>query len=244
MKPLPWIASLAFLCLSIQATAARGYIEEFYDAKAIEKSDPAAAHAAYLRSFHLAVAAENADYATSAGLNACFLLHNRGKAVEAGSLAREVLDAIHPLPTKMVRNDIIRRCELFGFLESGLLMEGRIGQAWKANRATAETLRGRQIPADAEGEPLTLQEARRLPSELRSFGWRILDQEAGFLDISGRSVEALRLLDEAAASINATWQNSTPNTRYYAYRLLASRSRLIDFLGDPQLAIQGQEALL
>ena len=235
---------IAVFAMSLVASAAeRSYIQEFQDALKIEKSAPEAATQGMLRGFHLAVAAGNAEYATAAGRHACFLIHNREKTVEAGKLAREVIDALDALPAGARNADTLNRAQFFGLIQTGLQKEGRLGEAWRANRATAETLRGKTVTATADGPPITLTEASRLPREIRSLGWRLLREEADLLDLAGRTVEARALLDEAAAQLRKEWPTLTPNEQFYAYKLMATRAMILDFLGYDALAIQTQREL-
>ena len=150
MRYLPLVVWLVWPHISTAAED-RAYIREFYDARKIKVSDPAGALEAMLRSFHHAVTAGNADYATSAGVEACYLIHDSGKTVEAGKLAREVIDSIEALPTDFTNNDALRRAQIFGFIETGLQMEGRIGDAWRANRATAEAEVARRLQGETAG---------------------------------------------------------------------------------------------
>jgi hypothetical protein len=242
MRSLPLLA--AVICPLFSSAAERSFIHEYFDAAKIEKSDPAGATEGMIRSFRLAVSAGNADYATSAGLKACYLIHNGGKLAEAGKLAREVIDAIEPLPANFPDNDALRRAQLFGFVQSGLLIEGRIGEAWRSNRAVAEILRGKKVSATADGPPITAGEVPRLKPELRSLGWRLVRQESELLDIAGRTVEARALLDEAAALLGDDLAKLPPFEQFYGMKLLASRAEIIDFLGYQREAIRLQRELI
>ena len=243
MRSILLIAAL--VCPLPAAAAERSYSEEFYDARKIKKSDPAGAADGMLRSFHLAVTAGNADFATAAGASACYLIYGQGKVMESGKLAREVIDALEPLDAKSPDGDALRRVQLFNFLERGLLMEGRIGPAWQANRAAAETLRGKKVPSNADGPSITVGEVIRLAPEFRSLGWLLIERESELLDHVGRSVEARALLDEAAGSFGKDWrQRLAPAELFYAFKLLAARAMLLDFLGFKRDALQAQQELL
>ncbi|RYD39821.1 MAG: hypothetical protein EOP83_36195, partial [Verrucomicrobiaceae bacterium] len=134
MRHLLLIAALA---CPLVATAERTYIQEFYDARRIEKADPAAAIEGMRRSFEKAIAEGNADYATAAGASACHLIYQQGKNVEAGKFARDVIGELDAFPVDGPHGDAVRRCSIFGYLERGLIMEGKIGPALQANRAGA-----------------------------------------------------------------------------------------------------------
>ena len=236
----------AVVCLSPLIAAAEGsYIEEYYAARDLKETDPAAAAEGMLRSFHLAVSARNSDYATSAGLNACYLLYQKGNVVATGTLAREIIDALQPLASDSLDHDSLRRVQLFGFLERGLLTEGKIGRAWQANRAAAETIRGKKVPADADGPSITLAEVIRLRPELRSYGWRLIERESQLLDYAGRSLDARELLDQTATFFGNDWKSKiTPIEHFYAFKLLTARAVIVDFLGDQQAALQAQQDLI
>lgn len=241
MRHLLLIAAFASPLVS---AAERTYIHEFYDARKLENQDPAAAAEGMKRSFRMAVAEGNADYATAAGGSACHLIYRQGKNVEAGKFAREVIDALDTLPASGPQGDALRRCPIFGYLERGLMMEGKIGAALQANRAAAETMRGNKVPANGDGPPVTVEEVIALPPALRAIGWRLLEREADLLDHVGHSVEALAMLDKAAAFMNQPGRTLEPVERFYAFKVLASRTILLDFLGHEKAAMDAQQELL
>lgn len=242
MRHLLLIAALAWPLLS--RGAEKNFIQEFYDARKIQKQDPEGAAEGMKRSFRKAIEAGNADYATAAGSNACEMIYARGKVVGAGRFAREVIDGLDPFEPDGPHGDALRRAPIFGYLERGLLMEGKVGAAWQANRALAETLRGKKVSADADGPSITVREVIPMRPELRSLGWRSIEREAQLLDFAGRSVEALALLDEAAAFLGKDWQRLAPVEHFYAFKLLAARATILDFLGEQRAAIQAEEELL
>lgn len=242
MRHLLLIAALA--CPLVSGAAEKNFIQEFYDARKIEKEDPEAAIETMKRSFRKAIEAGNADYATAAGANGCEMIYAQGKVAEAGHFAREVIDGLEPFEPDGPHGDALRRAPIFGYLERGLLMEGKTGAAWQANRAVAETLRGRMVAADGDGASITVREVIGMRPDLRSLGWRLIEREAELLDIAGRSVDALALLDEAAAFLGKDWQRLAPVEHFYAFKLLSARATILDFLGDQRGAIQAQEELL
>ncbi|MEK7952960.1 hypothetical protein [Luteolibacter soli] len=241
MRHLLLIAALA---CPLVAAGERTYIQEFYDARKIEKADPAAAVEGMKRSFEKAIAEGNTDYAAAAGASACHLIYEQGRNVEAGKFAREVLDKLDPLPVDGPYGDAVRRCTIFGYLERGLMMEGKIGAALQANRAGAETLRGKKVTANGDGPPVKVKEVIALPAKLRSMGWRLIEREGELLDHIGRTTDARALLDEAAAYLTAPDRDLESVERFYAFKLLASRAELLDFLGYNKEAIDLQEELL
>ena len=240
MRHLLLIAALA--CPLI-ASAERTYVQEFYDARKIEKADPVAGIEGMKRSFEKAIAEGNADYATAAGASACTLIYQQGKNVEAGKFAREVIDELDAFPVEGAYNDAVRRCRLFGYLERGLMMEGKIGAALQANRAGATTMRGMKVTANGDGEPITVKEIIVLPAPLRSIGWRLIEREADLLDQIGRTVDARAILNEAAAYLSAPGRKLEAVERFYAFKLLASRAQILDFLGYEKEALDIQQEL-
>lgn len=242
MRHLLLIAALA--CPLVSGAEEKNFIQEFYNARKIQKQDPEGAAEGMKRSFRKSIEAGNADYATAAGSNACEMIYAQGKIVEAGQFAREVIEGLDPFEPDGPHGDALRRAPIFGYLERGLLMEGKTGAAWQANRAVAETLRGKKVAADADGASITVREVIPMRSDLRSLGWRLIEREAELLDFAGRSVEALALLDEAAAFLGKDWQRLAPVEHFYAFKLLSARATILDFLGEQRAAIQAQEELL
>lgn len=237
MRPIPLLA-LAALAFTSPAMA-QTYQAEFNVARALEKSDPQASAYGMIQSFEHALAAGDHEYTSVAGLNACGIIYRQGKTVEAGKLARRVITALAPLHDDYPDSAAVRRVQFFGYIERGLLAEGKIGAAWQANRGAAETLRGEIVAADADGPAITLAGIRGLQPELRSYGFRVIEREADLLDIAGRSNEALTLLNEAAEFFGNDWQQRFNSfEQFYVFKLLASRAELLDFLGEKEKAIE------
>lgn len=154
-----------------------------------------------------------------------------------------IIAALTPLPPQ--RSQISRRVQFFGFMECGFLAEGRLGAAMRANRAAAESLRGNFVDAAADGKALTPEEAIALPPVLHGFGWRLLEREAELLDMVGRTNEAVATLDAAAAFFgNDSTRELGADEQFYAFKLLAARAYLKDFLGEKETALSEQRALM
>jgi hypothetical protein len=227
------------------ATAYADYIEEFQKARRVEISDPQACVEGMVRSFHQAEEAGNCEYTSAAGLNACSAIYKQGKVVECGKLAREVISAVLPLEDLYPESTTLRSVQFFGYMERGLMAEGKVGAAWQANRAAAERLRGKKVSASADGPSITLADLDDVTPALRSGGLRLIEREADLLDTSGQSNEARKLLDAAAVWLGNDWQDRLDETeRFYAFKLLAARAELVDFLGYNQEAIQAQQDLI
>jgi hypothetical protein len=155
------------------------------------------------------------------------LIYRQGKVVEAGRFARQVILALDAYEVQDADGDAVRRATIFDYLERGLLMEGRIGEAMRANRAAAETLRGRKVSADADAPPTSLAEVIPLSPELRSLGWRLIERESELLDYAGRTLDSRALLDDTATYLNHNWSQLESSERFYAFKLLASRALLL-----------------
>ena len=230
--------SAACLAAAPFATGQGGYIQEFFNARKVEATDPLAAEQGMRRSFELAIAARNADYALSAGLNACHLAYNRGAPIDAGNLAAEVIAALDPLPPAGPRNDAFRRASLIGFVERGLLVQGKTGDAWLANRAAAESLRGKKVLPSHDGLPINAAEASTFPNDLSDLAWRIVERESEYLDLTGRSLDALAMLDDAARQLGNL--ESIPHARRFEYyRPESGRLLAIDANGNGDFSDPG-----
>src|SRR6478752_6477388 len=170
-----------FLAAILACQSARGesadYIREFRAAQDIELSDPQGYTEGMLRSFHQAVAARNLEYVSVAGMNACAKIYSQGKTVEAAKLAREVIVAMAPLEDFYPESTTIRRAQLFNYLGRGLQAEGKTGAALQSNRAATEALRGKNVPVDGNGPPVTLADLDGLSPELLACGFRIIQRE-------------------------------------------------------------------
>lgn len=234
---------ILFAILASQSALAEtaDYIREFRAARSLEKFDPQGSVEKLLLSFQHATEAGNHEYTSVAGLNACIAMYQQGKTVAAAKLARDVLAAMAPLQDSFPQSTILRRVQLFGYIERGLLAEGKTGAAWQANRAGAETLRGKEVTADADGPSITLADLARLSPELSSYGLRLIEREAALLDVAGRSLDARKLLDDTAVHLGKDWSvRLEPTQRFYAFKVLASRVKLMDFLGHNQEALQAE----
>ena len=73
----------------------------------------------------------------------------------SGKLEREVLTALDAPQDHSPERTLLRRVQFFGSIERGLLAEGKTGAAWQADRAAAETLRGKKIAAHSDGRSIT-----------------------------------------------------------------------------------------
>jgi hypothetical protein len=72
----------------------------------------------------------------------------------------------------------------------------------------------------------------------------LIERESDLLDHIGRTTEARALLDEAAAYLNKPGQKIEPAEYFYAFKLIASRATILDFLGYSKEAIGLQQELM
>jgi tetratricopeptide (TPR) repeat protein len=239
------ICIVAILASHSAMAIGEDYIQEFHRAWEVKDSSPQAFADGMVRSFHHAAEAKNTRYTGAAGLAACEGIYNQGKIVESGRLAREVITALVPLVGEFPDSTAFQRVRFFGYMERGLRAEGKIGAAWQANRAAAEVLRGKNIPADGDGPSITLKDIQELSPDLIGYSLRVVRNEAELLDLAGRSNEARKLLDSTASYFGDDWPTRfDSNQRFFAFQLLACRADLIDFLGYREEAIQAQQDLL
>jgi tetratricopeptide (TPR) repeat protein len=231
---------VALSCPATSFAAPQDFMKEFQQARGLEMSDPQAATEGMIASHRDALAAGNADYARAAAISACLLFQRQGKSVQGGEFARTAITGLLPFP---VREDP-DRAQLFGFMERGLLAEGKLGAAWQANRAAAETLRGKNLPAAGDGPSITVREVTAMDPVRRSLGWRLIERESEMLDLAGRTLKARELLDRAANALGDRWPQTTDSIeQFYAFKLLASRAMLMDFIGEDRDALRAQEQL-
>lgn len=227
----------------VAASAMDDSRQAFDEAAKLRASDPEQAILGMRRSFELAVASGNVEMAAVAGLNVCGLIHAREQSVEAGKAAREIIAGLNTL-TAEEPFDAVRRAQIFGFVQTGLQAEGRIGEACRANRATAEILRGKNVSATADGPAITVGEVKDLQGQLRGLGWRAVLHEAQLLDLTGRTNQARTLLDESAVYFSNDWPSLTEHEQFYAYKLLGYRALVVDFLGYQEEAIAMERELV
>jgi hypothetical protein len=236
---------ILILAASPLIAAEDGYIQQWFKAEEFRKSgDKKAEFEARLRCFDLAIEANDKNYSYAAASTSVYALYNSGRQVDAGKLAHEVLEKLNTLPKE--DTFIAKAChsEIFMVLDRGLQAQGRIGDGWRANDAVAAILRGKHPGPDDGGEAITVDEILRLPANLRAIGWRSLGREADYLDIAGRSQDALDLLAEAKSAIGDQWNQLQTHEKFYAFKVLSSYAMQLDFLGYSKDALDLQAELL
>lgn len=250
---IPWLESIhlmsarfipIFVALSWLPVSAADYRELFREARAVQDHDPAVATEKMRQCFHAALAEGNHEYAITGGLNAAIMLYDRNETVAAGKLAREVINSLQAFDDTG-KDNTSRRTQLFNFIGSGLLAEGKIGAALQANRASADVARGKILDADGDGSPMTLADAIKLPPVESGYAFGIMERRSHLLELSGNAKEARRQLDEVEKWLGNDWPGRLrPMPRFYAFKLLATRAQLLDYLAYKEEAIRAQEKLL
>ncbi len=196
------------------------------------------------RAFRAALANGNTPLALELGLQAALLLNNTHRIPEAGRMAREVLALKQATPERLPMAEAYIRAQLLGLLERSLQLQGQVGAGWQACRSAVATLRQNCATPETGGAPVTLEELDRLPPQLRDYGWRLLQREAEYLEVAGRSKEALDLLAAAAAKARAAMPSRPADQQFYLFKLRASYAEHLDFMGWQAEAIAEQERIL
>ncbi|MGJ8644535.1 MAG: hypothetical protein ACSHX9_14085 [Luteolibacter sp.] len=244
MQIVKLLLFLTFAASTLIASA-DGYIQQWFKAEEFKKSgDKQAEFEARLLCFELAIKAKDPNYSYAAASSSVFALYVSGRQVEAGKLAHNILEKLQALPEEDSFRSKICRSEVFMILDRGLQAQGRIGDGWRANGAVAAILRGQHPGPDDGGDALSIDEILRLPANLRGMGWRCLGREADYLDISGRSQDALDLLAKANLVISEQWNQLQSTEKFYAYKVLSSYTSQLDFLGYTKDALDLQAELL
>jgi hypothetical protein len=75
-------------------------------------------------------------------------------------------------------------------------------------------LRGEKITTTSDGAAITVSEIAKLPPQMEMYAWRVLEREADYLDLAGRTNEAKTLLDEAVTTIRTSWSGWSFKQRF------------------------------
>lgn len=233
------------LLIAILPMADASYIHCWFEGRKLAAAgERDAATAQYRRCFELAVEAGDANYAWPSSTAAAFGIYQSGKTVEAGDFALVALRHLAGFDPAEAESALTTRTELLGLVARGHDAAGRLGEGWRFTRLAAASLRGEEPELEGDTSPLTVAEVESLPPGLLALGYRLLERQADYLDLTGRSGEALALLQAGSRSTVERQASMPPIARFYAFKL---RSRLItqlDFLGDAQGALDLAENLL
>lgn len=242
---LKLLVSLSLLAILPIVAAEDSYIHLYMQATKLHASGNPDAIKTMKQAFDKAITAGDENYAECAAINGTEWLYQQNKVAAAGSYASDCHTDIEAMPrlTLPAARQQKRRIVLLGYKERGLQAEGKIGAAWKTNRQVAELLRGNKVTTESDGPSITVAEVANLPRTTADSGWRLLEREAEYLDLAGRTNEAKSMLDEAATTIKLQWVGWTDLQRFYPAKVLATRALLLDFLGYQLEAIEAQEEL-
>lgn len=229
------------MVLVLPLQAGGDFIKLYWDAVQLEKTDPAEAAAQLEKSYEMALAAGNVDYASSAGGKLCFMIYRRGDVIGAGDFAQRMLTELEPFPSAGPHNDALRRVQVLGFVERKFYRQGKIGEAWRMNRLAAETLRGKRVELGGDGQSITADDLTAVPKELRASVWRTIEREAEFLDLTGRTVDARVLLEKA---IHNGLGDADEVEKFYHFKVASTHAKLTDFLGYEEEALLAQKGLM
>ena len=136
------------------------------------------------------------------------------------------------------------RLELLFLRERCLAEAGRVSDGWAALRhAAAESSHFTARTLNAARDPLTASSFPGWTSEERALAWRIIGREAEYLDATGRTLEALALLDRTAPLAAANASAADEFEQSCADKLALNRTLLLDFLGWSERALSEQTEL-
>ena len=226
------------LLIAAPVVSQASYIHCWFEGKklaAAGKSEEATGQ--FRRCFELAVEANDGNYAWPSSTAAAFGIYQQGRIVEAGEFALSALQQLERFDPASAESAVTVRTELLGIVDRGHSVAGRIGEGWRFSRLAAEVLRGGDPDLGGDAAALTVAEVEALQPGLLALGFRLLERQADYLDLSGRSGEALVLLQDASRAAAARGDSLSPIARFYAFKL---RSRLVtqlDFAGDARGAL-------
>lgn len=194
----------------------------------------------------------NADLASRFRLGADVVLraHDAGETDDCRRVGREVLVVWRAAETRgedwttsfTMRSLLL---DVYGRIERALMNGGRVGEGWEKLVEGMDVWRGFTGIAAARGTPVSPEEAARVTTPYRGFGWRWVERQAYYLHLCGRSNEALDWLKRASI---LTERDLAPEAdafaRFYAAKLLAQQAEICDFIGQEQNALEFYERLI
>lgn len=224
---------------------AASFIESWFEGKKLlAAGDRVESTEMFRECFEGAVEEGNANYAWPAADRTASGYYASGRPAEAGEFARRAIVELSKLPQPDRFQRLLVRAALMNMVERGHQDQGRIGEAWRATRLAAAALRGEDPALIQDAPALRLEEIDALPANLHGMAYRIIERHAEFLDLTGRSDEALAVLAPASAHVRDHWADLTPKSYLYAAKIRSSHINLLDFLGYKPEAIQQLENFL
>jgi hypothetical protein len=137
------------------------------------------------------------------------------------------------------------RTELLFLHDRCLSGSGRVADGWAALRSAATDVRSLHGASRVVlPDPLTARSFSGWRSEERALAWRTIVREAEYLDVTGRTLDALALLDRTAPLAAAAETSADDYERSYADRVAFNRTMLLDFLGWSERALAEQKELM
>lgn len=241
---------LLFLASAITAAAATGSGELRNQARAASDA------------LHFAEAAELSEKAAVESLaagdrrNAFHDLHIAGSAAlkldanervvaitrRAITLADEILPRLTGIEREAVH---YCRIECRGDLDRALSNLGRIAEGYAELRRIWRDIGEYRVTEEGgiPGNPRQAADLADWSPKLRSLLWRANTREAEFLDIMGRTHEAVAILRHASAQVTALGR-ADDNENFYAAKIRPALARMVDFLGYRPEAMEIQRAAI
>lgn len=163
-------------------------------------------------------------------------------ARRAITLADELLPRLTGIEREAVHHC---RIECRGQLERSLSQLGRIAEGYAEFRRIWRDIGQYRVAEEngAPGDPRQTADLGRWSPKIRSFVWRATTREAEYLDIMGRTLEAVAILRHASAQIAALGR-ANDDENFYAAKMRPALALMVDFLGYRPEAMEIQRAAI
>ena len=246
------ILPLSLLFLSLHRPAHGNPLEAYSRAQIAESTlDADRVATLWTQARRAALDSGDGHLALVTGYRQALHLHNLQRTSEALRAVEETLSGYDRAATAGERwtfgHDSRRlRTELLFLHDRCLSGAGRVADGWAALRRAASNIRNRPTNAQATApDPLTARSFEGWTSTERALAWRTIAREAEYLDLTGRTLDALALLDRTAPLAAAAAETTADAyERSYADRVALNRTLLLDFLGWSERALAEQKDLM
>ncbi len=240
------LLTLLLVLGSLLTTEAAGsFINLWFDGKKLlESGDRVESTAKFRECYEGAIEAANANYAWPAADRTASGYYSLGDIDEAGLFAQKALVDLSRLEEPNAVQCVIVRVSLLTMVERRHQNQGRIGEAWRTVRLASAALRGQDPTSISDAPVLKLEEVDKLLPAYQGYAYRLIERNADYLDLTGRSDESLELLASASAQVKSRWDRLPPQAILYAAKIRAGHINMLDFLGYKEEAIKQLQALL
>ena len=168
------------------------------------------------------------------------------RAVAIARRAIALADEIHPGLTGIERDAVhFCRIECRGFLERSLSSLSRIAEGYAEFRKIWRDIEQYRVAEEkgVPGDPRLASDLARWSPKLRSLVWRATTREAEYLDIMGRTLEAVAILRHASDAVSALGRVGDAEN-FYAAKMRPALATMMDFLGYRRAAIEIHRAAI